>query len=368
MPLHPELNSLYRTSRFVNGLLLACSLLLSAVSLISALLALTIPFYPAWLLTVMGMAGAALLNRFRVRWNQGEKRKFQVGKLLLTHAAPRPMTLHYRGGFGLQGPMAIIRNQGRGETSGPVVAVLHVSKFHLPPMGESPVDVFHRPPEPCFLFRRKEKLFFGTAFDRHGLIKEARKVKRLLKGLLALVALGFLAGATYMVWDAREASQNARLAGESRKWPKTTGRILKSEVIRTTGNSKIKKSRTVFVPLVRYRYQTEDGPFTGERVSFVRQRFKHESDAERIVNRYPAGAEVMVYYAPEHPFPSVLKPGGEAAATRRYHHLLMGACAMLVSGVLVCLLIRFFMAGRFEKEFERMISVLPGPLENQKPL
>ena len=112
MQIHPQLLSLYRVSRFVNSLLLVCSILFVAIAVLGALLAYTVSFPPALFLTVLGIGGALLVHRFRTRWKEGEERKFQIGGEVLTHTGSRPMTLQYRGTVGFQGPMAILREQG----------------------------------------------------------------------------------------------------------------------------------------------------------------------------------------------------------------------------------------------------------------
>ncbi len=355
--IHPELISVYRMSRIVSGLLLLCSILSAAMAVLSALLAFAVSSSFILLLTVTAMGGAIVLYRFRKTWLKREEEKFRIGGVILHHTQPRPMVLYYNGTIGFQGPMAAFCERGEQGRAGPVVAALQVSKFHYPPLGESPAELFYGPPETCLLFRRKGKLFFGKAFDRAGLLKEALRMRRVFHGLCATVILGFLAGAGFMGQEALEWREKAGFAKESATWPSATGTIEASRVIKTREKSRIKKSRVLFESEVRYRYGTEKGTFTGERISWVQEPFSREADALRQVSSYRPGGQVTVYYSPETPRRSVLEPGQESRALEKYHHRLMGIAAMLFAGTAVFLLLRFVLMKRLEKGFDHLVTL-----------
>lgn len=125
-------------------------------------------------------------------------------------------------------------------------------------------------------------------------------------GLLAAVGLGALAlGALDL----------AR-AGASTHWPHTAGHIVKSQVGATSASGSgfgldgRYHSHSVSTDSVdiRYTYVVEGRPRTGERLTYDSAPFER-SECERIVAQYPVGKGVEVYYDPENPDISLLRPG-----------------------------------------------------------
>ena len=99
-------------------------------------------------------------------------------------------------------------------------------------------------------------------------------------------------------------------AEASVNWPTVPGQVQHSYIHdgawigRTTG------SRTHYQPNVEYTYSIAGVDYTSDQVSFTEHSGSTDrSWAEDIVTRYPAGAEVTVYYKPtDHGF-AVLDPG-----------------------------------------------------------
>lgn len=82
-------------------------------------------------------------------------------------------------------------------------------------------------------------------------------------------------------------------------WACTRGTVLSSTVQVTNGNRSRHEK-----PLVLYRYQVAGSEFQGNRV-----RLRRVTDpATQVVDRYPAGARVEVFYDPANPAASVLEP------------------------------------------------------------
>lgn len=92
----------------------------------------------------------------------------------------------------------------------------------------------------------------------------------------------------------RQASQN---------WAETTGRVLKSRVEVSGGNI------ASVSPHVVYEYTVAGMTYQGDqvRVGDNAVAVRTDSEAYQIVDRYPVGAEVTVYYDPANPAMSALE-------------------------------------------------------------
>jgi len=112
-----------------------------------------------------------------------------------------------------------------------------------------------------------------------------------------LVALGFFMYRRSKMRDA--AKQSAQ------DWPGTMGVVTMSTIqIRRSGNN----SRSE-VPVVGYQYQVNGQTYTNGTIKAGEQYFsvRMYGDARKAVERYPVGAQVMVYYNPANPADSALE-------------------------------------------------------------
>ena len=100
----------------------------------------------------------------------------------------------------------------------------------------------------------------------------------------------------------------------TKDWPAAPGKILSSQVQsgnRTSGGpvrSRKGSSKRYSVD-VRYRYEVDGQEFEGDRLRFGNVSYKSRSKAQKVMNRYPRGKEVEVFYDPENPQSSVLIKG-----------------------------------------------------------
>ena len=65
---------------------------------------------------------------------------------------------------------------------------------------------------------------------------------------------------------------------------------------------------------VFYAYQVKGTAYSGDRVAYGDYGASNPSHAQDIVNRYPVGKRVPVYYMPDEPKECVLEPGLKAQA------------------------------------------------------
>ncbi|MCA9041930.1 MAG: DUF3592 domain-containing protein [Planctomycetaceae bacterium] len=96
---------------------------------------------------------------------------------------------------------------------------------------------------------------------------------------------------------------------ESQSWPSTPGRISTAEIIET-GEKKKKK----FIPVIEYQYTVEANGYVSDIIEICPRRRSSQAAAEEIVERYPVGKKVEVYYNPVNPKIAVLVRGNKKSA------------------------------------------------------
>ncbi|HSL31612.1 MAG TPA: DUF3592 domain-containing protein [Anaerolineales bacterium] len=86
-------------------------------------------------------------------------------------------------------------------------------------------------------------------------------------------------------------------------WPSTLGTVEESRIqMRSNSDG----GRTSY-PLVRYSYQVMGRPYQSQKI--MPGMDVGGSGAQKVVARYPVGAQVMVYYNPENPSEALLERG-----------------------------------------------------------
>lgn len=110
----------------------------------------------------------------------------------------------------------------------------------------------------------------------------------------------FAMGSGVLIYGVR----NLLLADASRNWPTVKGKVTVSKM----GTHRGDKS-TTYSADVAYDYTVNGTRYTGDRVTFGSVSTSSTARARRVLNRYPKGKEVTVYYNPEDPEQSVLEPG-----------------------------------------------------------
>jgi hypothetical protein len=97
-------------------------------------------------------------------------------------------------------------------------------------------------------------------------------------------------------------------ASASVDWPTVPGSVLASHVTgRVSGQGKDRRSTSE--AWVRYEYAVAGTPYRNERIAYGGGAAAALTNARDVVDRYPPGAGVTVYYLPSDPGESVLEPG-----------------------------------------------------------
>lgn len=94
-------------------------------------------------------------------------------------------------------------------------------------------------------------------------------------------------------------------AKESVNWPTTMGVIEESQVKTHRGDDS-----TTYSPYVLFRYEVDGQEIRSDMV-YMGANFSsnNRSAHQKVVTKYPVGAEVKVYYKPDDPFIAILEPG-----------------------------------------------------------
>jgi hypothetical protein len=124
---------------------------------------------------------------------------------------------------------------------------------------------------------------------------------------LVFVMLGmFAAGIVLMAWGGYEIKGSR----ESGSWPSVQGAITSSGMSKRTTRDSNHRKRTTYYPKVGFQYQVDGRNYISSRIAFgTGDTGGSEKWARKIVDKYPAGKTVTVYYNPQDPQYGVLESG-----------------------------------------------------------
>jgi hypothetical protein len=120
-----------------------------------------------------------------------------------------------------------------------------------------------------------------------------------------LMSLVFIAIALVLLYYARSVSAKAQ---QSLSWPQAEGAISHSAVLQRMQQSSDSTNAATYKADVTYRYKVQGRDYSSERISLA-DFSSSTGRAQGIVDRYPDGATVTVYYNPANPSHAVLERG-----------------------------------------------------------
>ena len=94
-----------------------------------------------------------------------------------------------------------------------------------------------------------------------------------------------------------------RKVAKAAGWPSTMGTVIHSAIEWRRGS----EGQSVAYPVVQYTYQVMGQMLQGSKVMPGPE--VGGTGAQKVVDRYPAGAQVMIYYDPNNPSDTVLERG-----------------------------------------------------------
>lgn len=126
--------------------------------------------------------------------------------------------------------------------------------------------------------------------------------------LIVALPMGLSAGVL-----AARAWRDQRRAWAARRWPRTVGRVVASDIRATTVRVRVStsvgryRSATRYAPNVVYEYAVGGVPYRSARLHLgARVVASDAGPAERVVRRYPLGRSVTVSYDPSNPAEATL--------------------------------------------------------------
>ena len=129
----------------------------------------------------------------------------------------------------------------------------------------------------------------------------------LLLSLLLIVIGLFFGGLTFYFFYKN--FQNWQAARQSQFWPTVPGTIEKAEIIWVGVRSKSPK------PVITYTYHVNGVSYTGSRIAFEFAHVYTREETDALLRRYPAGAEIPIYYDPARPAESTLETQSRGLGT-----------------------------------------------------
>ncbi len=118
-------------------------------------------------------------------------------------------------------------------------------------------------------------------------------------------------------------------AQKSRSWPTASGTVLDLDMEAHQSRDEDGDIRTTYGATIQYKYLVDGQEFQGNRRTFSNVRTSSARNTEKILERYPLGSSVDVFYNPDDPSSGVLEPGVGAST----YLLLVVAIGFLVFGI-----------------------------------
>lgn len=123
------------------------------------------------------------------------------------------------------------------------------------------------------------------------------KANPIVLGLLFILIGGFV----FFMWGLPP----LKYASASRAWPSVSGEITRSEV-----ETYRKDGKTQYLPDIAYKYSIDGKNYSSSKVTVGDPPYTSNiSPAKRMQAEYPVGKSVDVFYDPEVPSSSALRPG-----------------------------------------------------------
>ncbi len=135
---------------------------------------------------------------------------------------------------------------------------------------------------------------------------------------LALMAVGLILGGLAIGVMIRIIGA-FRASHRSRTWRITRGRITHSEKVWVGARTRSPR------PEIRYAYDVDGTTYEGSRIVFEYSHVYSADAVDQVLKAYPVGAGTDVYYDPNQPVESTLRPGHVGLVTG----LLVGAVLLL---------------------------------------
>lgn len=114
----------------------------------------------------------------------------------------------------------------------------------------------------------------------------------------------FLLGAGMIFFSLRARKK----AQQSQSWPSTAGTVSEVQVKEISREDADGFQTTSYQPQVTYSYQVGNQTYTSDRLSFgARVSYGNRNQASKVLEAYPVGMPLVIYYDPEKPAEAVVE-------------------------------------------------------------
>lgn len=147
----------------------------------------------------------------------------------------------------------------------------------------------------------------GTGIVGGGVVVLGSGLRRIsAKGRHVMLGLGVaVVGTAFLNYGIGQMSQ----AKKSVDWPSAPGTVTKSEKEKRTtteGTGSDKKTITYYAAVINYEYKVDGKTHNSNRIAFGGQ---NRNRSAELLNKYPKGKSVDVFYDPDNPREAVLEKG-----------------------------------------------------------
>ncbi len=118
----------------------------------------------------------------------------------------------------------------------------------------------------------------------------------------------------------------------SHSWPECQGTVISSDIKQETKTDSYEKQIVIYRAHVVYSYSVNGKTFKSNRIAFESYSTNLKGEALAVVDKYPLGKTIMVYYDPANPGSSIL----EKSASNAAFFVIGIGCLCTFLGILYC--------------------------------
>jgi len=122
-------------------------------------------------------------------------------------------------------------------------------------------------------------------------------------------------------------------AFKTNHWLETTAKVFENKLIAAKRQNRTHKQIVVYSAKVRYEYQVDNATHVGITQKVAKRADNGEKIHKALLDQYPIGSDLTVYYDPKNPDQSVLQKGVTGL------HLFLGALLIIAIGWLTVIIL-----------------------------
>ena len=175
----------------------------------------------------------------------------------------------------------------------------------------------------------------------------SKKILIFMGCIALIVGIGFIGIGAFNIYKGLE-SQN---------WGETQGIILSSQIEERQETDRdydggVDTTYTVYIAKIQYQYTVNGETHISNKISYSYGSTQNKSDAQKLVNKYPSGKSVTVYYNPSNHDEAVLQTG---VSDLNYIMTLAGVLPLIIGIVFLYLAFRTKKSKKLNISLEKVV-------------